>query len=71
MKLTIEPTGRMETVNGELARVWTGTTDKGVKVTCWISIVRVHKDDDSGDFERELREVKVERELVSFDMRMV
>ena len=71
MKLIIEATGTIERVNGVPARIWKGSTDTGIEVTCWIPIVQVRKDADQSQFERELREVEVHRELVAFDMRMV
>jgi len=72
MKLTIEPTGTIMTINGVSARVWKGTSDKGIAVECFIAFVQVHEGDDNAGFERELREVtdKLRRELASFDYRM-
>jgi sulfopyruvate decarboxylase TPP-binding subunit len=71
MKLTIEATGTIERVHGMPARVWQGRTESGIEVTCWIPIVRVRRDADCSEFERELKEIEVTRELVAFDMRMV
>jgi hypothetical protein len=71
MKLIIESTGTIERVQGVPARIWKGRTESGIEVTCWIPIVQVRKDADNSQFEAELREIEVRRELVSFDMRMV
>ena len=71
MKLILEATSTIERVNGVPARVWKGHTESGIEVTCWINIVQVKKSDDCAQFERELQEVKVDRELVAFDMRMI
>ncbi|MGY3393412.1 hypothetical protein ACVWW6_006003 [Bradyrhizobium sp. USDA 3311] len=71
MKLILESTGTIERVQGVPARVWHGKTESGIEVTAWISIVQVRKDPDNAQFERELKEIEVRRELVSFDMRMV
>jgi hypothetical protein len=71
MKLIIEATGTIERVHGMPARIWKGRTESGVEVTCWIPIVQVARAADNTEFERELREIEVRRELVSFDMRMV
>jgi len=71
MKITVEATGQIQTVNGRPARLWKGKTESGVEVRCWIALIEVRKDEDSTQFERELREVKVERQLVSFDMRIL
>jgi hypothetical protein len=75
MKITIEPTGVFETIRqGDdrcLARMWRGTSNSGVEVICWIPLIGAHKDGDQADFLRELNEVKADRHLVSFDMRMI
>lgn len=71
MKITLEPTGHIETVNGVDARIWKGVTESGIAVTCWIPIIQVGAKDDQTEFEHALRAVKVERHLVSFDMRLV
>jgi hypothetical protein len=71
MKLIIEATGTIERVQGVPARVWKGKTESGIEVTCWIPIVQVSRDADNNQFEKELKEIEVRRELVSFDMRML
>jgi hypothetical protein len=78
MKITLEPTGRFETVdqgNGRVqCRIWEGTTESGAKIIAHIPVIGLHNSAPAADhqeFERELREVKAERQLVSFDMRMV
>lgn len=71
LKLIIEATGTIERVEGVLARVWKGKTESGIEVTCWIPIIRVAGADDTSEFERELQEIKVRRELVAIDMRVV
>ncbi len=71
MRLIIEATGTIERVNGVDARVWKGRTENGIEIICWIPLVAVSKETDRGEFDRELSEVKAERQLVSFDMRMV
>lgn len=71
MKVILEATGTIERVNGSPARMWVGKTESGIEVTAWIPVIRVSADADTAEFERELREVKATRELVSFDMRVV
>jgi hypothetical protein len=71
MKITLEPTGRFDTVEGVRCRIWTGMTESGAKLTAYIPFVKVHRDEDNTEFEKALSEVKVVRELVSFDYRMV
>ncbi|TAL41397.1 MAG: hypothetical protein EPN91_10810 [Salinibacterium sp.] len=41
MKITLEPTSRIIGLNGVPARVWEGTTDKGVRLTAFITRVAV------------------------------
>jgi len=55
------------------ARVWEGTTDSGIKVHAFITRIAVHKNDDAGQFERELQEQRpLSRELLGvYDTRMV
>jgi hypothetical protein len=78
MKVTLSPTGRFETVNqGDgrvLCRIWEGTTDSGAKIIAHIPMIGLHNSappEDHQVFENALREIKVERDLVSIDMRMV
>lgn len=75
MKIELEPTGSFECVEGTQCRLRRGTSDKGVPVQAWIPLVRADHATSSpeqiADFERELREVKADRQLVSFDMRLV
>jgi hypothetical protein len=71
MKIELEATSRVENVNGVPARIWRGKTASGIEITAWINCIQVRADADNEQFERELREVKVERELISFDLRLV
>jgi len=60
MKLTIESTTKVVTVNGVFARIWEGTTDGGIPVHCYITRVAVPAsptgldDDVATQFAREL-----------------
>jgi hypothetical protein len=56
MKLTIESTSGIVEVNGIPARVWEGVSERGVKVQCLVTRIAVHNNDDSSQFEAELRE---------------
>lgn len=74
MKLTIEATDTIDTVDGKVrARIWRGQTESGVPVKAWICVVQpqTHDAEALAQFKRELSEVKASRELVSFDIRMV
>lgn len=65
MKITLEPTATLSTIrqgeNSVRAREWQGTSDKGVKVVAWIALLGAASDGDQVDFQRELRQVEVER----------
>ena len=73
MKLTLEPTDRIERVEGTPCRVWSGTTDRGVSILAYVAVVQpqTHDPDQLAAFEKDLREMPYRRELVSFDLRMV
>lgn len=71
MRMTLEPTGTIDRVNGTPARLWVGRTESGIDITTWVHCVRVRADADAAELERELNEIQASRELVSFDLRMV
>jgi hypothetical protein len=73
MKITLEPTGIVERVQGTPCRKWIGATDTGTPVHAWIAVVQPQTHDAAAlaEFERALREVKLERQLVSIDYRLV
>lgn len=71
MKITIEPTGKFESVSGIRCRMWKGITEKGVAVELYVPAIRALTEADQTEFERDLVEVKAERHLVSFDTRML
>ena len=57
MKVTIESTAEIVSVNGTKARVWRGATEAGVAIEMFVPIVKVRRDADNAEFERDLREV--------------
>lgn len=74
MKLTLEPTDRLQTFDGAPARVWKGVTDSGVEVLAFIRCVQPQTHDEAklAAFDAELKALPpVRKELVSFDYRMV
>lgn len=73
MKLSLEPTDRVETVQGTPCRVWSGITDAGTPVLAFVAVVQpqTHDPEQLAAFEATLREMPYRRELVSFDLRMV
>lgn len=73
MKLILEPKA-LEMVEGVQCRRWEGVTDKGVPVHVWIRMVspQTHDQEVIAGFTRELEEqLKYERHLVMFDLRLV
>jgi hypothetical protein len=54
MKLIIESTSKVVTVDGVPARIWEGETQTGVRVHCYITRVAVENAGDQTQFEREL-----------------
>lgn len=71
MKITVVPTGKFEFFNGVECRMWKGVTEKGVACEFYVPCVRVLADKDQAEFQQALREVKAERQLTSFDTRML
>ncbi len=74
MKLTLEPTDRIQTVDGSPCRLWTGTTETGVSVHAFIRCVspQTHDAEAIALFEKELRELPPARcEAVSYDLRFL
>lgn len=73
MMIEIHPTGIMESVGGQPCRIWRGTTDKGVPVSAWIAMVSPQSTEPQveAEFQRELSEVKAERQLAYFDHRLL
>ena len=73
MKIELEPTGRFEDVEGVRCRIWRGTY-QGHPIVAHIPMIGLHTSapkDAHREWGRELSEVKVERQLVSFDNRML
>lgn len=66
IKLTLEPTDRIVTLDGVPARVWQGTTDAGVEVHCFITRIAVPTDkaDECERFSAELKETAAPRPSV-------
>jgi hypothetical protein len=56
MKIIIESTTKLVTVNGVPARIWEGHTDTGIPCHCYITRIAVHRDEDSREFDAELQE---------------
>jgi len=56
MKLILEQTDKIVTVNGVPARVWEGVTGNGVEVSALITRIAAHKNSDCSQLESELTE---------------
>jgi len=72
MKITVESTSKVVTLNGVPARIWQGTTESGIAVHCFITRIAADKDDDLSEFERELEPQAPPRlELVVYPPRLM
>ena len=56
MKLTIEATERITSIDGVKVRAWKGTTERGVPVVVFVHRIAVDNSRDSGELDRELVE---------------
>jgi hypothetical protein len=59
LKICIESTDRIVSLNGVPARVWEGATDSGIDVICFVIRIAVKADEDCSQFEKELMECRV------------
>lgn len=73
MKITIESTTKIVHLNNVPARVWEGTTEKGIKVHCFITRIAVDENEPRiEEFENELQEqAKPSAEVESIPLRMI
>lgn len=56
MKIIIESTEKLVTINGVPARVWEGHTESGIPVHAFVTRIAAPADADCSQFERELQE---------------
>ena len=76
MKITLTPTAMIERVQGVSCRVWTGTSESieagAAPIKAWIPVIQPQTHDEAilAGFEKALKEMPYQRELVSFDLRM-
>ena len=74
MKITIESTSHITTLNGVPARIWEGVTETGVRVHCYVTRIAVPNDHPAEQerFARELQEHKAPSpEVAAIPLRMV
>lgn len=64
MKVTLESTTRVVTLNGLPARIWEGRTESGIQVHAFITRIAVDKDADLREFEAELETCRPPSEAV-------
>ena len=58
MKITLERTDRIVLFNGVDARIWTGVTDKGVEVECYIVSIATRANElRDEEFQSELKKI--------------
>ena len=58
MKVTLESTSKLVTLNGVPARIWEGKTENGIPCHAYVTRIAVDKGFDSSEFDRELQEHK-------------
>lgn len=56
MRIQIESTEKIVTLNGVPARIWEGQTESGIPVHCYVTRIAVANDQDTTEFEKELQE---------------
>ena len=56
MKVTLEPTSKIVSLDGGPARVWEGHTANGVPCHAYITRIAVAREQDASEFERALEE---------------
>lgn len=71
MRMTIQNTSQITTINGVPARIWEGESEGGVKVTCFITRVAVNEKDDTAQFEAELKEFEPPKPVNSWPLSMI
>lgn len=73
MKIQIESTEKIVTLNGVPARIWEGRTDSGIKVHCFITRIAIDKDETNQEqFQKELQEHRPPSvEVEDFPLRMI
>lgn len=72
MKVTIESTTKIVSVNDVPARIWEGETETGIKVHAYVTRIAVAESDDCSQFEKELQECrKPSPEVQAIDPRLI
>jgi hypothetical protein len=72
MKITIESTTKLVTLNGVPARIWEGRSESGVKCHAYVTRIAVAEGEDQSAFEHELKEQRApSEEIAAIPFRMI
>lgn len=72
MKITVSSTEQIVEFNGVPARVWTGETDSGIPVHCFITRIAVDHAENTEQFDREFQTHEPPKpELAVYPLRMI
>ena len=73
MKITIESTSKIVSLNGIPARIWEGETENGINVHFFISSIAVDRNEThTEEFNRDLQEVRSpSAEIAAYPMNLI
>lgn len=72
MRIEIESTEKIVTLDGVPARVWEGKTESGISVHCFVTRITPQTNGNLEQFEKELQEQKAPSpEVAAYPMRLV
>lgn len=72
MKIEIESTEKIVSLNGIPARIWEGHTKNGIKVHCFVTRISPQTNEGLEQFDKELQEHKPPSEDInSYPLRMI
>jgi len=72
VKITLESTSHIVSMDGVQARVWEGQTDSGIPVHCYVTLIAVDGQHDTSQFQRELQEYKAPSpEVAAIPLRLI
>jgi hypothetical protein len=73
MKITLEPSGEIDVVNGAQARLWTGEDEYGTPLKAWIVTVspQTHDAEANERFAKALKEQRASLRYSVFDARLI
>lgn len=71
MNINLKQTSKIVEINGVPARVWEGSTSKGIPLTAFITRIAVDKAEDHEDFESELKETNCPEPVNSWPAQLI